>query len=79
MSQLYEEVMAERFEKQESLLEVPRKVESIQGIIQLLEDQIDELQSAQEESQKLKSRFREYVLGGIVGAVISLFFTMLFA
>jgi len=80
------ELEQERERKQEKLLELPITVESHGKLLRELEDRIlsseemiEELLLAHEASQRWKARLREYVLGGLVGAVISLAFAFAFS
>lgn len=80
------EMEREQHQKQEDLLALPNTVESIKQLLECFEErltntesQLDQLAKTHKEAQKLQVRFREWILAGIVGAVISIVLTLLFS
>jgi|GEM_PF-2571494 len=70
--------------KERALLDVPaimalhrRMLESVEDRLLRTESQIEQLAEAHQHPQNWKFRFREYVLAGIVGAIISMSLTIL--
>lgn len=80
------ELEQEKERKRDLLLDLPTAVEAQRNLLQSLEDRvasneelIEMLLLEQQRSQQWKSRLREYVLGGIVGTVISLAIALVFS
>lgn len=81
---LFEADQQERFRKQEALLELPSRIGSQDRNIREIQDQlcgyseqIETLQEQVDSQASFRTKWKDYLIGGLVGAVLSLIISLL--
>ena len=68
----------ERAAKQESLLDLPDEIGETHLLVQELQDHIHDLQARIKHDNSWHSKLKDYLIGGFIGAIIGIAFTLLF-
>jgi gas vesicle protein len=74
-----EQLEEERAAKQEALLDLPEEMGETHVLVQELQDHVRDLQARIQRDNSWQSKLKNYLIGGLIGAIIGFALSLLFS